>query len=217
MIEIFNCEQGSEDWFRCRLGIPTSSEFSSVLAKGQGKTRRTYMMKLLGERLTGEPADNYTNGHMERGKIMESEARKLYAFLNDAELTRVGFLRNGSKGCSPDSLIGTDGMVEIKTKLPHLQLEALFADRLPPEHVAQVQGQLWVAEREWCEFVSYWPRLPLFVKRVYRDEEYIKNLAAEVDRFNAELDALTEKLVGQGAERADLIPVSEPQTILAAG
>lgn len=202
MIQVFDCEQNSPEWFQARLGIPTASEFDSVLAKGQGKTRRTYMMKLLGERLTGEPMENYTNAHMERGKVMEDEARRLYEFLQDTEIVRVGFIRNGDRGCSPDSLIGDAGMLEIKTKLPHLQLEAIFADRLPPEHQAQVQGQLLVAEREWCEFVSYWPKLPLFVKRVYRDEAYIKTLAAEIDRFNAELAALAEQITQRGAAAA---------------
>lgn len=201
MIEIFNFEQGTEEWHRCRLGIPTSSEFKSILAKGEGKMRRTYLMKLLGERFTGEPADSFTNGHMERGRVMEAEARKLYSFVHDVDLTQVGFIRNGAKGCSPDSLIGNNGMLEIKTKLPHLQLEALFADKLPPEHRAQVQGGLWVGEREFYEFVSYWPKLPLLVKRIYRDEDYIKTLAAEVASFTAELDDLTDKLVRQGAER----------------
>jgi len=198
--QVFCCEQGTETWARLRLGLPTASNFADVLAKGQGKTRRTYMLKLLGERFCGEPAESFQSPHMERGKAMEADAREMFAFMEDAELEQVGFIRNGNKGCSPDSLIGDAGMLEIKTALPHIQLERIFADRLPPEHVAQVQGQLWVAEREWCSFVSYWPRLPLFVKKVYRDEEYIATLAAEVGRFNDELDTLTEKIKQTGAQ-----------------
>lgn len=194
MIEIFNCEQGTAEWKACRLGIPTASRFKDVLAKGEGKTRRRYLLDLMGERLTGECAETFSNAHMERGQVMEDEARALYAFMTDLECDRVGFIRSGDKGCSPDSLIDKDGMVEIKTKLPALQLECIFADKLPSEHVAQVQGALWVAEREWIDFVSYWPRLPLFVKRVYRDEDYIKNLAAEIARFNSEMLELIEKL-----------------------
>lgn len=194
MIDILDCEQGSESWHHARLGIPTASEFSSVLAKGQGKTRRTYMMKLLGERLTGEPMDKYQNGHMDRGKEMEAQARAAYSFIHDLELTPVGFIRNGQKGCSPDSLIGTNGLLEIKTKLPHLQAEALLAEKLPPEHKPQVQGQLWVAEREFCDFVSYWPSMPPLIVRVHRDEDYIKELAAEVERFLAELDTLETQI-----------------------
>lgn len=188
MIEIINCEQGTDEWRLARLGIPTASNFGAVLAKGEGKTRRSYMMKLIGEILTGEPSDLYSNGHMERGKEMEEDARNLYAFRMDVEPELVGFIRNGRKGASPDSLVGTNGMNEIKTKLPHLQAEVLLADKLPPEHKAQCQGNLWVAEREWIDFVSYWPRMPLFVKRVYRDEAYIATLAKEVDLFLLEMD-----------------------------
>lgn len=193
MIEVFNCEQGTPEWFECRLGIPTASMFSAVLAKGQGKTRRTYMLKLLGERMTGELQDSYSNGHMDRGKEMEDEARDAYAFMKDVEPESVGFIRNGEKGCSPDSLVD-DGLLEIKTKLPHLQLEVLDKDALPSEHKAQVQGQIWVAEREWCDFVSYWPKLPLFIKRVYRDDNYIKTLSEEVDRFLSDMSDLEGKI-----------------------
>lgn len=194
MIEVLACEQNSPEWLQARLGIPTASRFKDVLAKGEGKTRKRYMLDLAGERLTGDPCESYSNVHMERGKEMEAEARNLYCFMTDAECTSVGFIRNGDKGASPDSLIADRGMLEIKTKLPALQIECILADKLPSEHVAQVQGALWVAEREWMDFVSYWPRLPLFVKRVYRDEEYIKNLAAEVARFNAEMIELIEKV-----------------------
>ncbi len=194
MIKIFTCEQNSDEWLRARLGIPTASRFKDVLAKGEGKTRRRYLLDLAGELLTQEPAESFSNAHMERGKTMEDEARALYAFMTDAECDRVGFVRNGDKGCSPDSLISTNGMLEIKTKLPALQLECILAGKVPSEHVAQIQGALWVAEREWIDFVSYWPRLPLFVKRVHRDEPYIANLAAEVARFNDELHELVEKI-----------------------
>ena len=85
------------------------------------------------------------------------------------------------------------GLLEIKTKLPHLHLEVLEQDRLPPEHVAQVQGQLWVSGRDYWDFVSYWPKLPLFVKRVERDEAYIAGLAQAVADFNGELDAIVRK------------------------
>ena len=193
-VEVFACEQGSPEWFACRLGIPTASEFDAILANGKGgapsKTRRTYLYKLIGERLTGEPAYSYSNEHMERGKEMEAEARDWYAFACDVEPMRVGFLRNGRVGCSPDSLIGDSGMLEIKTKLAHLQVDVLLGKELPAEHKAQVQGQLWVAEREWLDFVSYWPKMPPFRLRVYRDEPYITHLAKMVDIFCNELETV---------------------------
>lgn len=192
-INIIDVVQGSPEWFAARAGIPTASMFSAILAKGEGKTRRTYMYKLLGERLTGEPAENYTNAHMERGKEMEDTARNTYALIHNVDPVRIGFVRNGRVGASPDAFIDNNGLSEFKTKLPHLLLEILMTGEMPSEHVAQVQGQLWIAEREWCDFVAYWPKLKIFVKRVYRDEKYIASLSASVHRFCEELDELQGK------------------------
>lgn len=193
MMHIHDMEQGTPEWFAVRQGLATSSQFSTVLAKGQGKTRKTYLYKLAGERLTGEPSDSFSNRHMERGHEMEPQAREFYAFMEDAEPQQVGFITNHGAGASPDSLIGESGMLEIKTKLPHLMLEAHERGKFPPEHYAQCQGQLWVAEREWCDLICYWPRMKPLIVRTYRDEEYLKTLADEVARFNDELDALVAK------------------------
>lgn len=197
-LRILDMPQGSAEWFAVRAGIPTASEFATVMAKGEGKSRRTYLLKLAGEILTGEPADSYSNAHMERGKVMEDEARDLYAFMTDVEPQRVGFIVNGRTGCSPDSLIGDNGGLEVKTKLPHILIDILLRDEMPAEHKAQVQGCLWVTEREQWDFIAYWPKLPLFAKRVYRDESYIKTLAGEVARFNDDLDAIVAKLRAYG-------------------
>lgn len=196
---IFDCAQNTPEWHAARRGIPTASKFSDVLAKGQGVTRKKYLYTLAGEILTGECAEGFTNAHMERGHAMEDDARQMYAFMHDAEPVLVGFMRRGRVGASPDSLIGGDGLLEIKTKLPHLQLECLERGKLPPEHVAQVQGQLWVSGRSFCDFVSYWPRMPLFHVSVERDEAYIKTLAQAVDDFLGELDAIVSKYQEQAA------------------
>jgi hypothetical protein len=238
-MEIVTCDQGSDEWFRARLGIPTASEFATVLAEPRSdgnlpqpvidsmvkngctaeqlasaikaarkrnsspaKTRRDYLYKLAGEIITGEPMESYSNGHMERGKAWEDEARDAYAFIANAEPQRVGFIRSGRKGASPDSLIGDAGMVEIKTKLPHLMVETILRGEFPPEHVAQCQGQLWVAEREWIDVAIYWPGFPLFTKRAVRDEAYIRRLSDAVDEFNAELDQIVARVRGMGGERA---------------
>lgn len=200
MMQIFDVEQGEADWFQCRLGIPTASKFATVMAKGEGKTRSEYMRTLAGEVLTGEPAESFTNVHMERGKTMEDEARDTYAFLEGVEIQRVGFIRNGNRGASPDSLIGTNGGLEIKTALPKIQIDRLERDRLPPEHRAQVQGNLWISGREWWDFVSYWPKLPMLTVRVYRDEAFIKEMSDEIDRFNDELAALVERVRRYGVK-----------------
>lgn len=202
-VTIHECEQRSPDWYALRAGIPTASEFATVLAKGKGGgesvTRRKYMMTLAGEQITGEPAESYDNPFMERGRAQEGEARDLYAFAHDADPHLVGFIRNGDKGCSPDALVGTDGMLEIKTAKASILIEHLMANKFPAEHVAQTQGGLWVAERDWIDLVIYSPRLPLFVKRAYRDDAYIADLAKAVDAFNDELAQVVDRVRGYGS------------------
>jgi hypothetical protein len=203
---IIACDQGSEAWFRARMGIPTASEFAAVMAKGRAgadsKTRQTYLYKLDGEIITGQPMESFSNAHIERGKALEDEARLFYEFINDTPCQRIGFVRNGRKGASPDSLVGANGLVEIKTKLPHLLIETLLRGEFPAEHKAQCQGQLWVAEREWIDIAVYWPQMPIFVTRAFRDEAYIKELADAVDAFNAELDLTVARIRAYRQPRA---------------
>lgn len=206
MIQIVNCEQGTDSWFAARAGIPTASEFHTVMAVGpkggKSATRVAYLNKLVGEIVTGEPMSSYSNADMERGKIMEDEARDLYCFTRDVEPTRVGFVRNGNKGASPDSLIGTNGGLEIKSAAPHIQVARLLANELPSEHKAQVMGNIWVCERDWWDFMSYCPKMPPFVMRAYRDEDYIKKLANEVELFNIELQQTVDYIRRYGQQVA---------------
>jgi YqaJ-like viral recombinase domain len=198
VLQIFDCAQNSDEWFEYRRGIPTASAFSKVLAKGEGLTRREYMMKLAGEIITGKPMKNYRNDDMDRGHEWEPEARDLYAFETGASLQRVGFARNGRCGCSPDSLIGEDGGLEIKTAEAHILADIIDRDEFPSRHKAQVQGTLWVLGRQWWDLLVYSRDMPPFIKRVKRDEKYIQSLATEIDRFNAELDSVVAKISARG-------------------
>jgi putative phage-type endonuclease len=192
-------EQGTSEWFDIRKGCITASEFHTVMSKGRGsapsKTRRTYMLKLAGEIITGEPQESYSNHHMERGKVMEEEARKMYEIVSGNSVKQVGFIKAADNlGYSPDGLVEVKGSTEIKTKLPHLQIEVLLADRVPPEHIHQCQGGLWVSGREWIDFVSYWPGLPIFIKRIQRDEKFIKEIQDAVFKFSSELGLLVKQI-----------------------
>lgn len=194
-MQILNCEQGTPEWHAARLGIVTMSELKTLLVKGKGPDSfgagaLSYMYQLLGERITGEPADAFQgNAHTQRGHALEPVARELYSeATGNTQLEQVGIILNHGAGYSPDSLVGSNGLIEVKTKLPKYQIELLLADELPQEHVAQCQGGLWVSEREWIDFVSYWPGMTLFIKRAYRDEEMIKTIAERVEAFNDELE-----------------------------
>lgn len=201
-IEIIECDQNSDQWLRARMGIPTASQFSTVMASGRGgaesKTRATYLRKLAGEIITGEPMENFTNAHTERGHAMEQEARDFYALMTGNTPKQVGFIRNGDKGGSPDSLIDEDGLLEIKTALPHILIEYIEADKFPATHVAQCQGNLWVSGRQWLDLVVYWPKMPPFIKRIERDPVYIASLTKGVAEFNAELAGLVKRVKAYG-------------------
>lgn len=193
-------EQGTDAWHEIRRGKITGSKFATVLAHGKaGKSdpsvmRRKYMLTLISDRMGGAPSEGYSNRHMERGKVMEADALRLYHALH-AEPERIGFVeRDEDIGCSPDAFVGNDGMVQVKTALPDIQLERVLKPALPSEHVCQVQGELWVCEREWSDFVSYWPGLPLMVVRVYRDEKAIKSIELGCVMFLNEMNELMTKL-----------------------
>jgi hypothetical protein len=198
-VEIFeDIEQGTPEWHQVRLGLPTASKFATLMRSGKGatesKTRLDYMCDLAGEIITGNPTESYSNSFMERGKEQEDEARRLYAFEKDQDLKRVGFVRNGTKGCSPDSLIGKNGALEVKTTMARLLIKIMMRGDYPPEHKAQCQGTLWVTEREWIDIAIYCPKMPLFVERITRDEPYIKQIAGAVADFNIELRQMVDKI-----------------------
>jgi hypothetical protein len=195
-LEIFEGEQGTPEWFEFRRGIPSASNFQCLLAKSaERKGRKTYMYDLAGEIITGECVESYTNGYMERGKVVEAEARDWYEFTTNAKLERVGCIKSPFLGAcvSPDSLIGKDGGLEIKTRMARLQLELLEDGELPNEHKAQVQGAMWITGRPHWDFVSYCKGMKPFKIRVARDDAYIATLAVEVKQFNKELQALVER------------------------
>ena len=199
-MEIFeDIEQGTDEWFAIRAGIPTGSMFKEVIAKkgprgGVPKGRQTYMYKLAGEIITGEPMDSYSNFDMELGKEREAEARSLYELVKEVEVEQVGFIKEDGYGVSPDGLIGTDGMFETKNAAAHVQVARLLDGGMPAEHVAQVQGQLLTAQRSWCGFMSYCRGMPPLILRIERDEEYIASLKYEIAEFNDELAARVENI-----------------------
>lgn len=199
---ILNVEQGQSDWFAARLGIVTASHFKDVISKGRGKsesqTRRTYMMKLLAERITGEVQPGHYNEHMLRGHEDEPKARDTYEFLSGNKVRQVGIIVDKTlrAGFSPDGLVGEDGCIEIKSKMAHLHIDCILKDEVPVEHMAQIQGGLLVSGRKWCDFVSYCraPELDLFIKRVERDEEAISKIRDAIVEFNKQIDAFEKKI-----------------------
>ena len=192
-------EQGSEEWLAERLGYATASNFHKILAKGGGKTRASYLQQLVVERLTGKPVDSYSNSHMARGNELEPMARMAYEAETGIIVEETGFISmvNEMVGGSPDGLIDVTGGVEIKSRLPGIQLETIKNGGYPAANKAQIQGLLWITGRSYWDYVSYSPDLPenlqLYIFRVVRDVDYIRNLQAETAVFLREVEAEEKK------------------------
>lgn len=190
---IESCEQGSAEWLAMRLGKVTASKVKDVLTKGRGntpsKTSETYMMELIAEILTGQSKPFFENDAMKWGTETEPQARAMYSVNNNfVDVKEVAFVEHNDQiGISPDGLIGDDGLLEIKCPNTTTQLKRALSDDYSSDYKAQIQMQLWVTEREWCDFVSFDPRLECAAgylqQRVIRDEEYIEEMKTKVYAF----------------------------------
>ena len=201
-----NAPQGTVAWLAERAGHCTASRFKDVLAAikvGEAATRRNYRMQLVTERLTGIPQESYHNAAMQWGTDTEPYAREAYEIETGDVVEQAGFLPHSDMpwvGCSPDGLLGIEGGIEIKCpERSVIHVETLQGGSVPTEHVAQIQGSMWVTGRRFWDFVSYDPRMPeklrLYIQRVKRDDEYIANLAKQVALFLAEVDKLHKQLL----------------------
>lgn len=196
--------QGSPEWHAVRLGKVTASRIADVCAKtktGYGASRKNYMAELVAERLTGERAEGYMNAAMQWGTDQEPDARIAYEFYRDATVEQIGFAPHptiADTGASPDGLIRADGLVEIKCPSTATHIETLLGGTVPEKYVLQMQWQMACTGRQWCDFVSYDPRLPesmrLFVERVKRDDEQIAAVEKEVIDFLNELRLTVHRL-----------------------
>lgn len=190
-------EQRTPEWYAARLGRATASRFTDVMAtirSGEAAQRRNYRAELLVERLTGQANDMYTSPAMQWGTDNEPLARLQYELETGNEVVETGFWQHDTlmAGASPDGLISETGLIEIKCPNTATHIETLKKREVPKQYVAQVQGQMWITGRTWCDFVSFDPRLPentqLIIVRVERDEKYIKELADQVELFLQEVD-----------------------------
>lgn len=202
-MKILNIEQGSPEWLQARLGIPTASCFSKLLtATGKPSTQADgYANTLIAEMLCGQPVESFSSDWMERGKELEPEARAYYTMQTGLEVPEIGFVLrdDGRVGCSPDGL-PSDGLVEIKCPAPHTHVSYLLTGEVPKTYFPQVQGQMWITERNWCDFLSYHPLMPPVLVRVERDDKYIKKLETEVTKLLGMIDERMESLKKQGIE-----------------
>ena len=173
------------------MGLPTASNFAEIMAKGRGGApsvrRGGYMNKLLAERLSSELDEGYAGGDVMRGMELEDAAISAYEFECGVKVERIGFMRSEVAGASPDGLVGENGLIEVKCPRRHHYVRMVLSGNPAADYMPQIQGQLWLSGRQWCDLVLYSPPLPLFVHRVNRDEDDIGELSEAVQSFAADL------------------------------
>lgn len=201
MLQIIkDVDQGSDEWLNLRMGKITASNMKKVLSKGQGKTRESYMLQLASEIITNQPQESYKNEYMEWGNEVEPQARSMYELDKGIDVDQVAFMYDETKGAgySPDGLVGENGLIEIKCPKTSTHIQWFLKGKCPAEHKAQIQCGLWISEREWCDFVSFDPRIntssSYFCVRVYRDQIYIDDLSNQCRIFLEELHEMLHKL-----------------------
>jgi putative phage-type endonuclease len=198
-MKIIECEQNTPEWFKIKCGVPSASNFDKIVTTSGDKSKSTkkYMYQLAGEKITGVKEETYQNAAMLRGIELEPEARNYYELLNDVEVQQVGFCLHDKEhcGCSPDGLVGEHGLIEIKCRSLAVHVECLINNKLPTIYFQQVQGQLYVTGREWCDFMSYYPGdIKQLIVRVYPDKLFQKSLEIELNLFCDELNQTIERI-----------------------
>jgi len=198
--------QRTARWFELRAGKVTASSVYKVMAKtktGYGADRDNYKAQLVVERLTGQPAKTYSNAAMEWGVQTEAEARAAYEARMGVLVTEVGFMPHPTIemcGASPDGVVG-EGLVEIKCPETATMIDQLLTRKISDKYFKQMQLQMKCADKKWCDFVVYDPRMPesmqMFVARVERDERFIAEMEAEIVKFLAEVDSTVTQLKAQ--------------------
>lgn len=200
MYKVIECEQGTPEWHKARAGIITASNFDKIISPtGKQSTQvDKYVFELLADCLAGEKASGgFVGNHFtDRGNELEPEAREMYAALKGVEVQQVGFCiaDDGYYGCSPDGLVGDDGLLEIKCPAPHTHAKYLYDNAVDMGYYPQIQGQMLVTGRKWCDFISYHPDMPPFIVRVMRDEVYIANMRRYLNEARLLLDEKKAKL-----------------------
>lgn len=205
-------DQGSSEWFAARLGKITASRVSDVMAKtktGPGAARKNYMMQLLCERLTGSREDGFTSAAMQRGIDMEPIARSAYEIATGAIVSETGFVlhpKYDGIGASPDGLVGSDGLVEIKCPNTAQHVACIQSGKPDSKYWWQMQCQMACTDRQWCDFASFDDRMPeplqLFVSRVERDEQAISDMIDNCLEFLGELEKLESDMKNRMESKA---------------
>lgn len=192
MRKYFDIEQNTDEWINLRMGKFTASMFSDLMGSKNTLTYQKAINKVVFEILTNEVPENFTSGYMERGHELEPLAKELYSMMTFNDVSNGGFFSYGNYiGASPDGLIDDDGLLEIKSPSFNTMINYLLRESLPIEYKYQVQGQLFVTNRKWCDFMAYHPKLKPLIIRVERDEDIITDIQT---RLNEAIETVINRI-----------------------
>lgn len=197
-MKIYNDAQGSTEWIECRLGKFTASDAQAIQANGKGL--ETLVFEKIAEILTLKPISDYKNENMERGNELEQEAKEVYQLQTGNNVEIVGFCETDQwSGCSPDGMVGEDGLIEVKCPTPKVFAEFLCSGVVDSKYMAQIQMQLLVTDRKWCDYVVYHPDFPrpCLIKRIERDDVIIEKIKIGLEKGIKQLKEKMEKLNGK--------------------
>lgn len=195
---VFNLEQGTEAWLKLRLGIPTTSNFSKIITPTGKKSTsyKDYLDDLLAQIIFGRYQDAHKSDAMMRGNELEPMAVECYASITSTKPKEVGFIttKDGRIGCSPDRLIGDYGLLEVKCPLEKQHSKNLRTGVIDSKYYPQVQGQIAMTGRKWCDWMSFHPEAPPSIVRVERDDEYIEKMLSYINSALDEQDDMISVL-----------------------
>lgn len=217
----FDIEQGTDEWHAVRRGVITASTIGKLITStgkpANNDTSRTQLLQLLAERITAESEPSYYNDDMARGHLLEPFARDLYA-KHYNPVQECGFVTmdfdGATIGYSPDGLVGDDGLIEIKAPRPKGHLRALINDEVPLEYMPQVMTGLAVTGRAWCDFISYAPGLPLYVKRCEWDNVLVQQIIEAAHHAEQQLAQMWDAYLQATAMFTPTDPIQPEQEII---
>lgn len=203
-------EQGTDEWHAMRLGKVTASQMANIIMKPDAAGYQNYRAQLVCERLTGRATETFKSAAMQHGNDTEPQARAMYIMTTGRMVEQIAFIDHPTiemSGCSPDGLIGDDGLIEIKCPQPVEHIRTITGGAIKRQYVLQMQWQMACTGREWCDFVSFCPDLPddmaMHIERVTFDREAVRELEAAarvflrgVDDLGAQLHNATANLKG---------------------
>jgi putative phage-type endonuclease len=194
-VKIHEMEQRSDEWFAIKKGKASASRAQAIGNGGKGL--ENYIIEIMAEYYSIAERENYINEHMQRGIELEPIAKQVYELEHDCEVREIGFAEyNEYIGCSPDGLVGKDGMIEIKCPSDKNYLDILVNEKIDSGYVWQCQMNMLILQRKWCDLIFYNPNFKksMYIKRLKADKKTHEKLLKGFEKVEEEIIKIKNKI-----------------------